>query len=99
MRVLATGELEFARHGSHRVRLSIEYVSAGQSMHVAREEAENLPGAHSWHTPVPRLILYVPAAQRAHFFGLVPVHPALHAQSCMRTLPASEPDPGGHGSQ
>jgi len=102
MRVLATGELEFARHGSHRARLSSEYESAGQSLHmyvVARGEAENLPGSQSLHTSGPRLVLYVPATQPAHFFGLVPAHPALHPQSSLRTLPASEPDSGGHGSQ
>jgi len=99
MCVLATGELEFARHGSHRVRLSSEYESAGQSMHVATGEVENLPGAHSSHTSVPRLVLYVPAWQPTHFFELVPVHPALHAQSSVRTLPVAEPDSGGHGSQ
>jgi len=102
MLVLATGDSEFAVHCSHRARLSSEYESAGQSVHVyvvAMEEPENLPGAHSLHTSVPRLILYVLATQPAHFFGLVPVHPALHAQSSMRPLPASEPDSGGHSSQ
>jgi len=84
MFVLPAADVKSARHDSHSERLRTEYESAAHSVHVyvdALVDPENLPASHSSHTSGPRLILYVPATQPAHFFGLVPVQPALHAQS------------------
>ena len=64
--LLATGEFEFAVHGTHKLLLIDEYDPASQSLQVssiAPTFIELLPTAQRVHAAVPVVFLYVPAVQ------------------------------------